>query len=384
MCRRGSGAFGGAACAFGACSYWEPKDCAIRSHAKTGRGASPGALPPAVKRKQEKKERRRKTESRILSQHVISTIASVALLSSLPGARSFALSPTAAPRCRGRHRRRRRRQRRRRRRQRRRRRRAPAIAAAVAARPPPPSPRAHRRRRRASTAAKPPSRSAANRYPRHMAGATRNKAPLPREVGSLHEQIEKLRNAAEKTASDNKRTSGQRRADADTLDPNALDVLEPLERVGIQGCYEKKPILTSASDPPASKSTTPRQDGGSSEKDDTRSGHLQQTAGSASASDYPSRSKAKLQSEQTGKRQKGKGVTGDANPPGPVGSDRDTESESILERRRQRKDDSAVIRCRLSSSAHLDPDPHDDTEGAEQDTHQDNNGHHRRRHHQRR
>ncbi|KAG5462617.1 MAG: hypothetical protein BJ554DRAFT_4404, partial [Olpidium bornovanus] len=158
------------------------------------------------------------------------------------------------------------------------------------------------------------------------------------------------------------KTGGQRRADTDTFDPNALDVLERLERVGIQGCYNKKPIVTSASDPPASKSITPRQDGGSSKKDDTRSGHLQQTAGSASASDYPSRSKAKLQSEQTGKRQKGKGVTGDANPP----------------------DDNAVIRCRLSLSANLDPDLHGDTEGAEQDTQQDNDNHHRRRPHQRR
>ncbi|KAG5459802.1 MAG: hypothetical protein BJ554DRAFT_8241, partial [Olpidium bornovanus] len=217
-----------------------------------------------------------------------------------------------------------------------------------------------------------------------MAGATRNKARLPREAGSLHEPIEKIRNAAEKTVSDNKRTSRQRRADADTLDPNALDVLERLERVGIQGCYDKKPIVTSTSDPPASKSTIPGQDGGSSEKDYTRFGHLQQTAGSASASEYPSRSKAKLQSEQTGKRQKGKEVTGDANPPGSVSSDRDTESEPILERRRQRKDDNAVIRCRLSPSDHLYPDQHGDTEGAEQDTHQDNDHHHRCRHHQQR
>ncbi|KAG5457594.1 MAG: hypothetical protein BJ554DRAFT_2350, partial [Olpidium bornovanus] len=195
-------------------------------------------------------------------------------------------------------------------------------------------------------------------------------APLTvTETRSLHKQIEKIRNAAEKTASDNKRTGGQRRADADTLDPNALDVLERPERVGIQGCYDKKPIVISASDPPASKSMTPGQDGGSSEKDDTRSGHLQQTAGSASASDYPSGSKAKLQSEQTGKRQKGKGVTGDANPPGPVSSDRDTESETMLEGRRQRKDDNAVIRCHFSPSAHLDPNSPGDTKGAKQDRH---------------
>ncbi|KAG5459904.1 MAG: hypothetical protein BJ554DRAFT_8117 [Olpidium bornovanus] len=63
-----------------------------------------------------------------------------------------------------------------------------------------------------------------------MAGATRNKASLPREAGSLHEQIEKIRNAAEKTASDNKRAGGQSRADVNPLDPNALDILERLER----------------------------------------------------------------------------------------------------------------------------------------------------------